>query len=153
MLVNQLLSMKSASGKPGIEAQTVLTIRPDATLGEAVKMLSERRIGAIVVSDDGKKPQGILSERDIVHHLGARGPGVLSTPIKEVMTRDVQTCTVGDDALAVLERMTQGRFRHLPVIDGNGDMLGVVSIGDAVSGRLKELAAEKEALTGMIMGA
>lgn len=153
MLVNQLLSMKSASGKPGIAAQTIVTIRPDATLAQAVQMLSEQRIGAVVVSDDGKKPQGILSERDIVRQLGAHGPGVLSTPIAEVMTRAVQTCTVGEDALTILERMTQGRFRHLPVIDDNGDMLGVVSIGDAVSGRLKELAAEKEALTGMIMGA
>lgn len=153
MLVNQLLSMKSASGKPGIEAQTILTIRPDATLGEAVKMLAEQRIGAVVVSEDGKKPQGILSERDIVRHLGTRGSDMLSTLIRDVMTRDVQTCTMGDDALAILERMTQGRFRHLPVVDGDGNMLGVVSIGDAVSGRLKELAAEKEALTGMIMGA
>lgn len=153
MLVNQLLSMKSTSGKPGIEAQTILTIRPDATLGEAVAMLAEKRIGAVVVSDDGKKPQGILSERDIVRQLGRNGPDVLSTPIRDVMTRDPQTCTMGDDALVILERMTQGRFRHLPVVDGEGNMLGVVSIGDAVSGRLKELAAEKEALTGMIMGA
>jgi CBS domain-containing protein len=153
MLVNQLLSTKSSSGKPGIEAQTIVTIRPDATLGEAVKVLSEHRIGAVVVSEDGKKPQGILSERDIVRQLGAQGAGVLSTPISEVMTRTVQTCTMGDDALVILERMTQGRFRHLPVVDPDGNMLGVVSIGDAVSGRLKELAAEKEALTGMIMGA
>ena len=153
MLVNQLLSMKSSSGKPGIEAQTILTIRPDATLGEAVKMLAEQRIGAVVVSDDGRKPQGILSERDVVRQLGNHGPEVLSTPIAEVMTREVQTCAMSDDALAILERMTQGRFRHMPVVDGDGNMLGVVSIGDAVSGRLKELAAEKEALTGMIMGA
>ena len=125
MLVNQLLSTKSSSGKPGIEAQTIVTIRPDATLGE----------------------------RDIVRQLGAQGAGVLSTPISDVMTRAVQTCTMGDDALAILERMTQGRFRHMPVVDPDGNMLGVVSIGDAVSGRLKELAAEKEALTGMIMGA
>lgn len=153
MLVNQMLSMKSNSGKPGIEAQTIVTIRPDATLAEAAKMLSEKRIGAVVVSEDGRKPQGILSERDIVRQLGAHGPDVLSTPIAEVMTRDVQTCTMGDDALVILERMTQGRFRHLPVVDGDGNMLGVVSIGDAVSGRLQELSAEKEALTGMIMGA
>ncbi|MFC3170235.1 MULTISPECIES: CBS domain-containing protein [Paracoccus] len=153
MLVNQLLSMKSTSGKPGIEAQTIVTIRPDATLAQAAQMLSEQRIGAVVVSDDGSTPQGILSERDIVRQLGAHGPDVLSTPISEVMTRDVQTCQMGDDALVILERMTQGRFRHLPVVDDQGRMLGVVSIGDAVSGRLKELAAEKEALTGMIMGA
>lgn len=153
MLVNQLLSMKPSSGKPGIEAQTIVTISSAATLGDAVKMLAQQRIGAVVVSDDGKTPQGILSERDIVHQLGTHGPGVLSTPIGEVMTRAVQTCTMGYDALHILERMTHGRFRHMPVVDEQGHMLGVVSIGDAVSGRLKELAAEKEALTGMIMGA
>lgn len=153
MLVNQMLSMKASSGKPGIEAQSIVTIRPDATLEDAARLLSEHRIGAVVVSDDGRKPQGILSERDIVRQLGAKGAGVLTTPISEVMTRAVQTCLMGDDAMAILERMTQGRFRHLPVVDSDGNMLGVVSIGDAVSGRLKELAAEKEALTGMIMGA
>ena len=77
---------------------------------------------------------------------------MLSQPVSGVMTTQVQTCTTGEDALTILERMTQGRFRHMPVVDGQGDMLGVISIGDAVSGRLKELAAEKEALTGMIMG-
>ncbi|MFV0386977.1 CBS domain-containing protein [Paracoccus sp. (in: a-proteobacteria)] len=152
MLVNQMLSMKTASGKPGLEPASIITIKPDATLAEAAKLLSERRIGAVVVSTDGRKPEGILSERDIVRQLGARGSDVLKTPISEVMTKSVQTCTVRDDALKVLERMTEGRFRHLPVVDDAGDMLGVISIGDAVSGRLKELAAEKEALTGMIMG-
>ena len=153
MLVKQLLSMKSGSGKPGIEAQTMLTIRSDATLHDAVALLARHGIGAVVVSDDGKTPQGILSERDVVQQLGRNGPDVLSQPIGQVMTRSVQTCAMGDDALDVLERMTHGRFRHMPVVDENGAMLGVVSIGDAVSGRLKELAAEKEALTGMIMGA
>lgn len=152
MLVNQLLSMKNMSDKPGVEANTIITIDPDATLADAAKLLSERRIGAVVVSTDGRKPEGILSERDIVRQLGAHGPEVLSTRIREVMTKAVQTCTTGEDALAILERMTQGRFRHLPVIDDQGNMLGVISIGDAVSGRLKELAAEKDALTGMIMG-
>lgn len=153
MLVKQLLSMKSSSGKPGIEAQTTLTIRSDATLHEALALLARHGIGAVVVSDDGKTPQGILSERDVVRQLGHGGPAVLAQPIGQMMTRSVQTCALGDDALDVLERMTQGRFRHMPVVDETGAMLGVVSIGDAVSGRLKELAAEKEALTGMIMGA
>ncbi len=152
MLVNQLLSMKGQSGKPGVESQTIVTIDPDATLAEAAALLAKHRIGAVVVSRDGKKPDGILSERDIVRQLGEKGPNVLSTSIREVMTKDVQTCHTSEDALTILERMTQGRFRHLPVVDKNGEMLGVVSIGDAVSGRLKELAAEKEALTGMIMG-
>lgn len=152
MLVNQLLSMKGLSGKPGVESATIVTIKPDATLEDAAKMLSERRIGAIVVSSDGRKPEGILSERDVVLQLGEKGAEVLKTPIRDVMTTSVQTCTTGEDALTILERMTQGRFRHLPVVDGEGNMLGVISIGDAVSGRLKELADEKDALTGMIMG-
>jgi CBS domain-containing protein len=152
MLVKQLLSMKNTSGKPGIEATTIITIKPEASLGEAVGLLSERRIGAVVVSSDGRHPEGILSERDIVRQLGAKGPAALSAPIAEVMTSEVQTCGTGDDALHILERMTKGRFRHMPVVDESGIMLGVVSIGDAVSGRLQELSAETEALTGMIMG-
>lgn len=152
MLVKQLLSMKATSGKPGIEAATIITIKPEATLAEAAQLLAEQRIGAVVVSNDGRKPDGILSERDIVRQLGKHGTDILGNPLSSVMTTDVQTCTTGEDALTILERMTEGRFRHLPVVDENGDMLGVISIGDAVSGRLKELAAEKEALTGMIMG-
>lgn len=152
MLVKQLLAMKGDSGKVGDQAEAIVTIQPEATLAEAAGILSERRIGAVVVSSDGKKPAGILSERDIVRQLGIKGEAALSTPISEVMTRDVQTCATGEDALAILERMTAGRFRHLPVVDSDGNMLGLISIGDAVSGRLKELAEEKEALTGMIMG-
>lgn len=153
MLVKHLLSMKSDTAKPWIDAGTIVTITPDTTLGEAARILAEKRIGAVVVSQDGRRPDGILSERDIVRQLGKHGIEVLSTPISEVMTTQVQTCTTGEDALTILERMTEGRFRHMPVVDEQGDMLGVVSIGDAVSGRLKELAAEREALTGMIMGA
>ncbi|MCF3973476.1 CBS domain-containing protein [Paracoccus salsus] len=152
MLVKQLLSMKESSGKPGIAAATIVTIKPDATMADAARLLSEQRIGAVVVSSDGKTPVGILSERDIVRQLAKSGAEMLSTKIADVMTTEVQTCTTGEDALAILERMTEGRFRHLPVVNAEGHMLGVVSIGDAVSGRLKELSAEKEALTGMIMG-
>ena len=144
MLVNQILSMK-ASGE-------IFTVAPDASVADAARLLSERRIGAIVVSENGKVPLGILSERDIVRELGKRGAAVLDQPISELMTRKLMTCTTGEDALVILERMTQGRFRHLPVVDDAGEMVGFFSIGDAVSARLKELHAEKEALTGMIMG-
>ncbi|WP_304616539.1 CBS domain-containing protein [Paracoccus sp. (in: a-proteobacteria)] len=153
MLVRQLLSMKSDSAKPWIDPSLIVTIQPDTTMGDAARLLAEKRIGAVVVSTDGKRPDGILSERDIVRQLGKHGAEMLSHPVSEFMTRTVQTCTTGDDALTILERMTEGRFRHMPVVDEQGEMLGVISIGDAVSGRLKELAAEKEALTGMIMGA
>ncbi|CAM2997720.1 CBS domain-containing protein [Paracoccus aminovorans] len=144
MLVNQILSMK-ASGE-------IFTVAPDATVADAARLLSEKRIGAIVVSDDGKVPLGILSERDIVRELGRRGASVLDLPISELMTRKLITCTTGSSGLDVLNLMTQGRFRHLPVVDDSGEMVGLVSIGDVISARLKELAAEKEALTGMIMG-
>lgn len=144
MLVNQILTMK-ASGE-------IYTVAPDVSVAAAAKLLSDKRIGAIVVSQDGKVPLGILSERDIVRELGKRGASVLEQPISDLMTRKLMTCSIRDDAMEILNRMTQGRFRHLPVVDEQGRMLGIVSIGDAVSARLKELAAEKEALTGMIMG-
>ncbi|MBA4490239.1 CBS domain-containing protein [Paracoccus sp. S1E-3] len=146
MLVMQILSQKDAG------AVAIVTIASTATVGEGAKLLAEKRIGALVVSDDGKKPVGILSERDIVRELGKQGPGILDMPVSDLMTRKVSTCVTGDEANSVLERMTAGRFRHLPVIDADGNMIGLVSIGDAVSARLKELNAEREALTGMIMG-
>lgn len=151
MLVRQILAMKGdAAPAPG--TGTVVTIGPQASVTEAARLMAERRIGAVVVSEDGHVPAGIISERDIVRELGRRGPAVLDEPVSAIMTARIVTCVTGDDAMFVLEQMTNGRFRHLPVVDEDGRMLGLVSIGDAVSGRLKELAAEKEALTGMIMG-
>lgn len=145
MLVNQILSMK-ASGD-------IVTIRPDATVADAARLLAEKRIGAVVVSENGSSADGILSERDIVRALGRNGAEILGNSVSDLMTRKLSTCTTGEDALTVLERMTEGRFRHLPVVNDAGEMIGFISIGDAVSARLKELHAEKEALTGMIMGA
>ena len=115
-------------------------------------MLSDRRIGALVVSEDGKTALGILSERDIVRALGRQGPDILHGPISELMTRKLVTCTTGEDAMTILERMSEGRFRHLPVVNDQNELVGFLSIGDALSARLKELHAEKDALTGMIMG-
>lgn len=145
MLVRQILSMKDAGN-------SVVTIKPEQRVADAARLLAEKRIGALVVSSDGRTPEGILSERDIVRELGRQGTDALAQPISALMTRKVATCVTGDDAMTVLERMTEGRFRHLPVVDAEGHMLGLVSIGDTVSARLKELSAEKEALTGMIMG-
>ncbi|GLS80073.1 CBS domain-containing protein [Paracoccus marinus] len=145
MIVKQILAMKS--GPDHVE-----TVSPDDPVSRAIELLANRRIGAVVVTSDGIAPEGILSERDIVRDL-ARGGDTLSRKVSDLMTREVATCICADDALAVLERMTEGRFRHLPVVDADGRLIGVVSIGDAVSARLKELASEKDALTGMIMGA
>lgn len=147
MLVKQILSLKSA------KLADIVTISPDKTVADAVALLAEKRIGAIVVSQDGKRPDGILSERDVVRELARDGRAVLGRSVSDLMTRDISTCGTAEDALTILERMSQGRFRHLPAVDEDGNMLGIISIGDAVSARLKELNAEKEALTGMIMGA
>lgn len=144
MLVNQILSMKPSGD--------IITVAPSVTVADAIRLLSEKRIGAVVVSEDGKTPLGILSERDVVRELGKRGVDVLTLTVSDLMTKKLITCTTGEDALAILERMTAGRFRHLPVVGNSGEMVGLISIGDAVFARLKELNAEKEALTGMIMG-
>jgi CBS domain-containing protein len=143
MLVAQILKSKSDDG--------VVTVQPDATLASVAELLSSRKIGAVVVSADGKHVAGILSERDIVRELGKRGPGCLTDTVASVMTARVVTCTRGDDAQVVLQKMTDGRFRHLPVVEG-AEMVGLISIGDVVKARLAELAMEKDALEGMIKG-
>ena len=144
MLVSQILKLKAESG--------VMTIAPDATVAKAVEMLASRRIGAVVVSPDGKTVVGILSERDVVRELFKRGAGVMADRVDSLMTGNPVFCKRDETADQILTKMTDGRFRHLPVVNDAGEMIGLVSIGDAVSARLKELNAEKEALTGMIMG-
>lgn len=143
MLVSHILKSKPVAG--------VVTIKPAATLGDAAALLSERRIGAAVVSEDGSRPGGILSERDIVRELVRLGPACLERLVSDVMTRDPVTCAQGDRAVDVLQRMTDGRFRHMPVVEG-GVMIGLISIGDVVKARLEELDAERDALEGMIKG-
>lgn len=143
MLVSQILSAKSLGG--------VQTIAPETTVADAARELSSKKIGALVVSDDGKHAAGILSERDIVRELGKRGPVCMSETVAELMTANLVTCCADDTADAVLAKMTEGRFRHIPVVDGN-EMIGLISIGDVVKARLSELSMEKDALEGMIMG-
>lgn len=143
MLVQKILESKADS--------SVLTVPGKTSVTEIATLLSEKRVGTVVVSDDGKTPAGILSERDIVRELGRRGPSCLTDAAEVMMTRDPVTCTPEDNADAVLEKMTSGRFRHLPVMK-DGEMVGLISIGDVVKARLSELAMEKSALEGMIMG-
>ena len=145
MLVQHILK-----GKPEPYRQ-IVTVTPDSTVADAAKLMSEARIGAVVVSADGHRLDGILSERDIVRELGRHGAGCMQDRVSLLMTSAIVTCTPMDTADQVLERMTTGRFRHLPVMDGD-EMLGLISIGDVVKARIDELAMEKEALTGMIMG-
>lgn len=143
MLVSKILETKPEGG--------VISVTPESSVGEAAKLLSQRRIGTVVVSSDGATLAGILSERDIVRALGASGPSCLTEPVSGLMTAKVQTCGPGEQAVAILEKMTAGRFRHMPVVDG-GTMIGLISIGDVVKARLAQLAMEKDALEGMIMG-
>lgn len=143
MIVSQMLKSKDNVG--------VVSVKPTDTVAEAVKLLSEKRIGTVVVSADGVTLDGILSERDIVREMGKRGTACLNDAVSTMMTAKLITCSPSDTALEVLEMMTNGRFRHLPVMD-NGQMIGLISIGDAVKSRLAELAMEKDALEGMIMG-
>ncbi len=142
MLVNQILKSK---------AQGVLTVSPDATIKEVVEILTNKRIGAVVVSTDGKDIKGIVSERDIVRELCRSGAVCLEQRVEGVMTRAVLACTPSDNSDSVLETMTSRRFRHMPVMENN-EMVGFISIGDVVAARLAELQMEKDALTGMIMG-
>lgn len=128
----------------------VATVEPGVTVGDAVHDLSRRRIGALVVSPDGGAVAGILSERDVVRRLGEDGPGVLSRPVSDVMTAAVETCTVEETAFDLLNRMTRGRFRHMPVVGADGRMVGILSIGDVVKARLEEIEAENAAMTEML---
>lgn len=151
MLVRQMLVQKG--GDALVAPGQIVTIDPEATIEEAARLLDKHRIGAVVVSGDGRRPEGILSERDIVRELGRAGSNTLKRKVREIMTSRIATCRTGDDSTTILERMTAGRFRHMPVVDDDGEMVGIISIGDAVSSRVSQLSAEKEALTGMIMGA
>lgn len=143
MLVKQILKSKGDVG--------VISVTPDTPVSEAASILAERRIGGLVVSADGKTADGILSERDIVRALAVRGASCLQETVSEMMTRKPLCCSQQDTSDAVLGRMTDGRFRHMPVVE-DGALVGIVTIGDVVKARLDELALEKTALEGMIMG-
>ena len=143
MLVSHILKTKSDAG--------VITVPPGTTVGKATETLSARRIGALIVSADGRHVAGILSERDVVRELGKRGPACLADPVDTIMTTKIITCTGNDRTDDVLQKMTDGRFRHMPVMNGD-EMIGVISIGDVVKARLSELSADKDALEGMIKG-
>ena len=143
MLVSQILKSKSDDG--------VVTMPPGSTVAAVAEMLTSRRIGAVVISIDGKKVAGIVSERDVVRELARRGPACLGDSVDGIMTSKVTTCTRHDLADDLLQRMTDGRFRHIPVVEA-GQLVGLVSIGDVVKARLSELEHEKDALEGMIKG-
>lgn len=142
MLVRQIIGLKGGSN--------VVTLPLGTRVSEAARTLSEKKIGAIVIVD-GDAPRGILSERDIVRELGRRGEASLADTVDMLMTQEMVTCRPEETADQVLQKMTDGRFRHMPVMEGER-MAGLISIGDVVKARLSELSMEKNALEDMIKG-
>lgn len=134
-----------------IKGGRVVTVTPDTTVEGLLALLAEHKIGAAVVSGDGVSLAGIVSERDIVRALAARGAAVLTEQVSAIATADVQTVTP-DASLEDVERlMTDGRFRHTPVLV-DGALHGIVSIGDVVKNRMDELESERATLTDYITG-
>jgi CBS domain-containing protein len=143
MLISQILKDKPTQG--------VVTVPSGTPMSDVANILSEHRIGGVIVSDDGEHPLGIVTERDIVRELGKRGTDCMNDTADEMMTTPLVSCLPGDRAIRVLQQMTEGRFRHMPVMEGDR-MVGLVSIGDVVKARLDELANQAESLKNMIMG-
>ena len=126
----------------------IMSVEPDAKLAATIELLGEKKIGAVLVMNQSRL-EGILSERDIVRVLGERGAAVLEEPVAQVMTRKVVSCKETDTVAELMEMMTSGKFRHLPVID-NGKVVGLISIGDIVKRRVQEYESEQEALRDYI---
>lgn len=143
MTVKAILSRKG---------HVVFTLEPEMTLAAAANMLAQRHIGAAVVVDANARILGMLSERDIVRALATRGAAALDLGVDQVMTRRVVTCSETDTVGDIMERMTAGKFRHLPVVEEDR-LVGIVSIGDIVKHRLEEVVRETEAMRDYILTA
>lgn len=141
MLISDVLRTKGSA---------VATVDPTATVAGVVAALAHHNVGALVVADGGRIA-GIVSERDVVRHLHARGPGVLAAPVAEIMTEAVVTCLPADSVDSLAATMTRQRVRHMPVV-ADGRLVGIVSIGDVVKSRISELETQSEQLTSYISG-
>ena len=134
------------------KGREVVSVEPNATLTSVVALLAERRIGAALVLGVDRRIVGIVSERDIVRALGERGTAALDDPVSRIMTRRVSTCTEGETISSIMERMTEGKFRHVPVVD-QGRVVGIISIGDVVKHRLHEMERDSAAMRDYILTA
>lgn len=141
MIVRHILDQKG---------REVTTAAPTATTGEIVRILTEKRIGGVVITGAGDRIVGIVSERDIVRALARGGAAILDEPVSTIMTRTVVTCTADETMNEIMRRMTEGKFRHVPVVEGES-LVGIISIGDAVKHRLGELEAEANAMRDYIV--
>ena len=134
------------------KGRAVVTIVPEASISDAVELLRRKGIGAVVVSDDGARVAGILSERDIVHALAEQGARTLELSVSALMTQHVYSCKPDDTVADLMAEMTTRRIRHLPVVE-NGRLSGIVSIGDVVKNRLDEVESEASSLRQFITSA
>jgi CBS domain-containing protein len=142
MLIRHILAGKGSD---------VVTTRPDATVAEVAKLLKAKRIGAVVVTDADEGLCGIISERDLACGLADHGADLLRMRVGDLMTREISTCSPDDGIDRLMRQMTEGRFRHLPVVE-DGKMIGIISIGDVVKHRLQELEHEAHMLHDYISG-
>jgi len=131
------------------KGREVISVEPSAGLADAVRLLASKRIGAALIFGADRRIAGIISERDIVRVLAERGPSALDEPVSRTMTRKVETCNATETVSSIMERMTAGKFRHVPVVD-RGRVVGIVSIGDIVKHRLHEMERESEAMRDYI---
>ena len=143
MTVKAILSNKGSN---------VITIEPTATLDTAMKTLAEHKIGALLILGPDRRVIGIISERDIVRVLAEHGAEVLSKPLAQFMTRKVVTCSQTEAVATIMERMTTGKFRHVPVVEQD-QLVGIISIGDVIKHRLHEIEQESAALRDYIQTA
>ena len=134
------------------KGNNVVTIEPNTNVAAAAKLLAERSIGALVVTGPDRRVIGILSERDILRVVAANGAAAFDVPLTDIMTRKVVTCSPSDKIGSIMESMTEGKFRHVPVLD-QGKLVGIVSIGDLVKHRLQEMEHEHTALCDYIQTA
>lgn len=140
MLADQILDSKG---------RDVATVTPDSTVSDALAMLAQHNVGALVASEDGSSVDGIISERDIVRRIAADGSDALGLAVRDLMKAEVATCDGRADTEKIMGIMTEGRFRHMPVVE-DGRLQGIISIGDVVKVRIDELATEKDQLVGYI---
>jgi CBS domain-containing protein len=131
------------------KGRDIVTIEPSASLSGAAKLLAEKRIGAALILGADHRLVGIISERDIVQAVAARGAGALDEPVSQTMTRKVETCNENETISSIMERMTKGKFRHVPVVE-QGRLAGIVSIGDVVKHRLQQMEHESAAMRDYI---
>ena len=135
------------------KGRDVMSLPPDANMSDATILLAAKRIGAIIIKDDTGAIAGILSERDVVRALAAESVRALALPVSKYMTRPVATCEEGDSIEVLMEMMTQGRFRHVPVVNSQGQLAGIISIGDVVKSRIEETTREATNLRQYIAAA